>query len=182
MMLKSLVPGVEHAEEADLGSQVPGIASDLQQSGSAGVKEQVVDHPFVLQRERRQFPRQREDNVHVAGGQQLAVPRLKPALAGVALASGTMPVATRVVRDGSMSAIGALIAMATQRCGTAACDGEQHLFVLAVDPLATAFNEGLSCTANDVGHLQRWPVHAFCVCSSSPRIVSVSSGLPVALR
>src|SRR6516225_1176397 len=53
MMLESLVPSVEHAEEADLGSQVPGIASDLQQSGSAGVKEQVVDHPFVLQRERR---------------------------------------------------------------------------------------------------------------------------------
>jgi sigma-70-like protein len=51
-----------------------------------------------------------------------------------------------------------------------------------IDPLATAFNEGLSCTANDVGHLQRWPVHAFCVCSPSPRIVSASSGLPVALR
>jgi hypothetical protein len=39
MMLKSLVPSVEHAEEADLSSQVPGIAGDLQQSGSAGVKE-----------------------------------------------------------------------------------------------------------------------------------------------
>src|SRR5258708_39989089 len=39
MMLQLLVPSVEHAEEADFGSQVPGIASDLQQSGSAGVKE-----------------------------------------------------------------------------------------------------------------------------------------------
>ena len=34
MMLQSLVPGMEHAEEADLGSEVPGIAGDLQQ-GSA---------------------------------------------------------------------------------------------------------------------------------------------------
>jgi len=72
--------------------------------------------------------------------------------------------------------------MSTQRCGTAACDGQQHLFVLAVDPLATALNEGLSCIANDVGHLQRRPVHALCVCSPSPRMVSASSGLPVALR
>src|SRR5215467_5850320 len=39
MMLESLVLSVEHAEEADLDSQVPRIASDLQQSGSASVKE-----------------------------------------------------------------------------------------------------------------------------------------------
>ena len=59
---------------------------------------------------------------------------------------------------------------------------KQHLFVLAVDPLATAFNEGLSCIANDVGHLQRRPVHALCVGSPSPRMGRASSGLPVALR
>ena len=96
MMLQSLVPGMEHAEEADLGSKMPGIASDLQQSCSTGVKQQVIDQPFILQCERSQFPRQGEDDVHVAGGQQLPFPRLKPALAGVALASGAMPVATRV--------------------------------------------------------------------------------------
>ncbi len=105
MMLQALIPGVEHAEEANLGSKVPGIASDLLQSCSAGVKQQVVDQAFILQCQRSQFPRQGEDDVHVAGGQQLPLPRLKPALAGVALASWAMPVATRVVRDGSMSAI-----------------------------------------------------------------------------
>jgi len=81
-----------------------------------------------------------------------------------------------------MSAVRALIAMSTERGGAAARYGEQYLFVLSVNPLATALNEGLPCTANDVGHLQRWPVHAFCVCSPSPRMVSASSGLPVALR
>jgi len=29
MKLQALVPAVEHAEEADLGSKMPGIASDL---------------------------------------------------------------------------------------------------------------------------------------------------------
>jgi hypothetical protein len=31
---------------------------------------------------------------------------------------------------------------------------------LSVDPLTTALNEGLSCATNDLGHLQRRPVHA----------------------
>src|SRR5271169_863208 len=66
MMLQSLVPGMEHAEETDLGSQVAWIAGDLQQSCSTGVKQQVIDQLFILQCERSQFPRQREDNVHIA--------------------------------------------------------------------------------------------------------------------
>ena len=39
MMLQPLVPGMEHAEEADLGSQVAWVAGDLQQSCSTGAKE-----------------------------------------------------------------------------------------------------------------------------------------------
>src|ERR1022692_2186209 len=182
MMLQSLVPGMEHAEETDLGSQVAWIAGDLQKSCSTGVKHQVIDQPFILQCERSQFPWQGEDNVHVAGGQQLPLPRLEPAQAGVALTLGAVPVSTRVVRDDGMSAVRALIAMSAQRGGAAACDGQQHLLVLPADPLATALNEGLPGTANDVGHLQRRPVHALCVGSPSPRMGSASSGLPVALR
>ena len=182
MMLQSLVPGMEHAEEADLGSQVAWIAGDLQQGFSTGAKEQVVDQPFVLQCERSQFPRQREDDVHVAGGQQLPFPRLEPAQAGIALALGTMPVATRVVRDGGISAVRALIAMSAQRGGAATSNGQQNLLMLPGDPAATALNKRLPRTTNDVGHLQRRPVHALGVGSPCSRIVSASSGLPVALR
>src|ERR1035437_2578688 len=173
---------MEHAEETDLGSQMAWIAGDLQQSCSTGVKQQVIDHPFVLQGERSQFPWQGEDDVHVAGGQQLSFPRLEPAQAGVALATWAMPGAARVIRDGSMSAVRALIAMSTQRSGSAARDGQQHFLMLPADPLATAFKKSLPGTANDVGHLQRRPVHALCVGSPSPLMVSASSGLPVALR
>src|SRR5271167_1926682 len=48
MMLQPLIPGVQHAEETDLGAQMSGIASHFEQGCGAGVKEQVVDHPFVL--------------------------------------------------------------------------------------------------------------------------------------
>src|SRR5271154_2657696 len=39
MMLQSLVPGMEHAEEADLRAEVTRIAGDLQQGGSTGAKQ-----------------------------------------------------------------------------------------------------------------------------------------------
>src|SRR5882672_10565708 len=178
MMLQALIPGVEHAEEANLGSKVPGIASDLLQSCSTGVKQQVVDQPFILQCERGQFPRQGEDDVHVAGGQQLSLTRLEPAQARVALTLGAVPVTARVVGDGGrMSAAGTAITVSAQRGGAAACNGQQHLLVLPTDPLATAFKKRLPRITNDVGHLQRRPVHALCVCSPSPMIVSASSGL-----
>src|SRR6266571_4208841 len=122
MMLQSLIPSMEHAEEADLCAQVVGIASDLQQGFGTGVKQQLIDESFVLQCEWSEFPRQCEDYVYVAGGQQFPLPSLEPAQAGVALAPWTMPVTARVIRDGSMSAVRALIAMSTQRGGAAACD------------------------------------------------------------
>ena len=39
MMLQSLIPGIEHAEEADLRTEVTRIAGDLQQGPSTGVKQ-----------------------------------------------------------------------------------------------------------------------------------------------
>src|ERR1035441_8516704 len=112
MMLEPLVPGMEHAEEADLRAQVEGIASDLQQGGGAGLKEQVVDDALVLKREGSEFARQGEDEMHVAGGQQFPFACLEPAHTRVRLASWTVPVAARVIGDGGgMSAGGAAIAM-----------------------------------------------------------------------
>ncbi len=109
MMLQTLIPGMEHAEETDLCAKVPGIASDLQQSLSAGLKQPVIDHLLVLQSERSKLARQREDDMDVGCRQKLPFTRLQPALARVALALGTVPVTARVVRDGSVSAAQTLI-------------------------------------------------------------------------
>src|ERR1700736_6530045 len=110
MELQTLIPAMEHAEEADLGSKMPWIAGDLKQGLSAGVKEQVVDEPLVLQCERGQFARQSKDRVDIASGQQFPFARLEPASARAALASWAMPVPARVVGDpGRMSAAGAAV-------------------------------------------------------------------------
>ena len=159
-MLQTLVPGMEHAEEADLRAQMSRIARDLEQRCGTGPEQQAIDHLLVLQCKRSQFTRHREDRMDVAGRQQLALPLLEPADAGVALALRAVPVATRVVGDGRVSAAGALVAMATQSSRAATCDRSQHLLMLAVDPLAAAFDEALSGITNDVGQLHRRPAQA----------------------
>ncbi len=100
MKLEALIPGMEHAEEADLRAQVARIASDLQQGGGTCLEQQVVDHALVLKRESSEFTGQGEDQVHVASGQQFPLACLEPAHASVGLAARTMPVATRVIGDG----------------------------------------------------------------------------------
>src|SRR5271167_2766839 len=48
MKLQLLVPGVQHAEETDLGAQMSGIASDFEQGCGAGAEQQVIDELLVL--------------------------------------------------------------------------------------------------------------------------------------
>src|ERR1035438_7388098 len=81
-----------------------------------------------------------------------------------------------------MSAVGAAVAMSAQRGGATACDGQQHFSVLPVDPLVAVFNEGLSSTANNIGHLHERPAHELCLCPPGEENVRASSGLAVALR
>ena len=183
MMLESLVPGMEHAEETDLRAEVAGIVSDLKQGRGTGLEEQAVDHALVLEREWSEFTRQGEDEVHVAGGQQFLFAGLEPAQTRVRLASWTMPVATRVIGDGRRMSTGRTsIAMAAESGGAAACDREQDLLMLPGDPVAAAFHKGWTGSANNIGHLQRRPIYVRRICSPGAGRVSVSSGLAVALR
>jgi hypothetical protein len=110
MKLELLVPGMKHAEEADLGAKMSGVASDLEKSFCAGTKQQTIDQFFVLQGQRRQLRGQSKDDMDVGRGQQFAAPVLDPAFACAGLTLRAMAVATAVIGDGgTMSATGALI-------------------------------------------------------------------------
>jgi hypothetical protein len=50
--------------------------------------------------------------------------------------------------------------MPAEHSRAAAQDRIENLVVLPDDPAPAAFSEGLSRTADDVGHLQWQPVHA----------------------
>ena len=58
-----------------------------------------------------------------------------------------------------MPAAGAFIEMAAQCGGTTALNGSQHLDMLPTEPMAISLDEHFSRSADDIGHLQRWPAH-----------------------
>ena len=64
--MQVLSPGVQHAEEADLGAEMLGVGGDLQQRRGAGAEQQIVEHASCSARPAEQFVGQREDDVEVA--------------------------------------------------------------------------------------------------------------------
>jgi hypothetical protein len=48
MMLQLLIPRMQNAEEADLGTEVPGVCGNFDESLCAAAEQQSVDHFFVL--------------------------------------------------------------------------------------------------------------------------------------
>ncbi len=116
--------------------------------------------------------RKGEDLVYVAGRQEFLSARLQPAVAGLSLTLGAVPISARVVRDGAISTAGTLIAMPAERGGATTLDGRQDLAVLGGQLGAAAFDESLPRHADEIGHLQGWPVHL----GVSGRIVFLSRG------
>src|SRR5260370_33637798 len=96
----------------------------------------------------------------VARGEKFLTTRLEPTVASVGLTLRAVPIAAAVVRDGrTVPAVGALIEMPAQGGGATALDGSQYFDVLPGDPPAPAFDESASRGANQIGHLERRPVH-----------------------
>lgn len=97
MMLQLLIPGMENAEEADVGPEMFGIASDFDQRFSAGAEQQIVDHFLILQCQGRQEMRQREDDMNVARREEFLTARFDPTVTGVGLTLRAVPVSAGVV-------------------------------------------------------------------------------------
>ena len=68
MMFQLLIPTVEHAEEADFGAQMAGIAGPFEQRLGAGPEQEIVDDLLVLQGQRGEPPRKGEDDMDVTRG------------------------------------------------------------------------------------------------------------------
>src|SRR5258708_16155154 len=112
-----LIPSVQHAEEANLRTEMSRIASDFEKGFRTGAKQEIVDELLILQGQWCQLARQREDHMDVACREKLLATRCEPAVARPCLTLRTVPVAARVERDGAMSAASAFIEMAAERGG-----------------------------------------------------------------
>src|SRR5215510_1806942 len=119
--------------------------------------------------------------------QKLILTSRDPFIAGAVLTLGAVAVATAVIGNGTITAARTLVAMTAQNGSAAGCDGLQDLAVRPVNPAAMVLDEAVSLCANDIGHLQGWPVHFFS--SLRERLTwsrlekwSESSGLAIAWR
>jgi len=84
-------PGVQDGEESDLGSEAPGIGRHFEQGLGTGLEQQVEEWPGRSEGQRVQFVGQGEDDVEVAGVDEVALLRLEPSPAFLRLALGTAP-------------------------------------------------------------------------------------------
>jgi hypothetical protein len=99
----------------------------------------------------------------IASGQKFTLARLQPPIASVRLTLGAVPVSAGIERDDTMAAADTLVEMAAERCCAAALDRGQHFQVKPVQPGTIPFDEVPARAANQIGHLQRWPVHLLVV-------------------
>src|SRR5258708_36149823 len=106
-----LTPGMQHAEEADLCTEMLRIVRDLQKSFRTGAKQEIVDDLLVLQDQGSQMTRKCEDHMDVRCREKLLATRCEPAIASSCLTLRAMPISTRVVGDGAMSTASAFIEM-----------------------------------------------------------------------
>ena len=92
MMLEILAPGVEHAQKADLRTEVFGIGRYLQQSRGAGAEQEIVDDLLVLQSQPRKLVRQCKHDMHVADWQHFLAAFRQPLIAGIRLTLRAMSI------------------------------------------------------------------------------------------
>src|SRR5258708_7557496 len=154
-----LTPGMEHTEEADFCTEVFGIAGHFEESFCTGAKQEIVEDFPVLQDQRSQMTRKREDNMDVLRRKKFPATLFQPTFASSCLTLRAVAISTGVVGDGAMSAASALIEMPAERGGATPRNRQEHFDVLPGDPLTASFDKCVSRSADQIGHLEGRPAH-----------------------
>jgi len=154
-----LAPGMQHGEEADLGTQVLGIGRDGAQGIGCGSKEQVVDDSLVLISDRGDLLRECEDDVEVRTVQKLGLSIFDPLSPCERLTLWAMPVATAVVSDAPMLAGIASLNVAAERSGAASRDRLHDAPLRNRQRPLVLSTIGLTVAAEDIRHFELRTLH-----------------------
>ena len=104
--------------------------------------------------------RHAEDQMIVGRRQQLPLAGGQPPVAGVGLALRAVAIPAGVVKDGLMAAAVTLIAMPAERGRAAAFDGAEHFYLGPGQRVPVAIDESTARSADNVSHLEGWPLHS----------------------
>jgi hypothetical protein len=147
MQEQVLTPGMQDGDDTDLSSQVFGIGCDFQQGLCAGGEPQIVKQTRVFQGEHIELVGHGEHDMEIAGSQEFALSGHPPALAGLCLALGAVPVSARVIGDGAITARQASMAMAAEGSGAAALNGPECFALLKVEARSIPIQEAIAVRA-----------------------------------
>jgi len=120
VQMEVLPPGVEHHQEADLGTQVLRIPCNREQGLRGSPKKEAVNLSFVLKRYRADLIRESKDHVEILDLQEMRRFLIKPFGSGRSLTFRAMPITARVIRELHVPAVVALAFMATKSGGATA--------------------------------------------------------------
>jgi hypothetical protein len=144
---------VQDGEESDLGAEPRGFGSHFEKGLGTGLEQQIQQWPRRSERQRVQFMRHGENHVEVVGVKQVALLRFEPSPALLRLALGTASRSAGVIGVGCLVlAVGTLVLVSAQSCGTAALHGPIYLQLLIADSGLEAFQKLPSLRTDDVGH------------------------------
>ena len=98
-----------------------------------------------------------------------------------------MAIPAAVVREGRLRALVTAIAVPTERRGPTLRDRPEDAPMLPGHPGAVRLQDAIAMLAHDVGHLEGWPRHRWCIrrdrrAVSGPAIAIASSGFATACR
>ena len=105
MVLELTAPSMEDGHAADLGTEMLGVAGDIDKALRDGAKEQAIEGARIGQDKRAKVLGQGEYGVFVWRIQHFTLPLGEPRGTGDALAFWTVPVATGIISASLMAAV-----------------------------------------------------------------------------
>ena len=154
-----LAPGMQDTEETNFRAEVSRIARDFQKCFSTGTEQEIVEDVLVLQNQWRQPVGQCEDHMEVACREEFSSTRSDPPFPSTGLTLWAVAISAGIIRDGTMPTAGAFVEMTAEGGGTTPRNGQQYFDMRPPEPVAVSFDEGISRSTDDIGHLEGWPIH-----------------------
>jgi hypothetical protein len=154
MVLQVLAPGMEHADETDLGAEMARVGGDRAQRFGCRPEQDRVHRRLVLEGDLGGRRRQREDDVEIRHRQQFGLSLGQPCRTRWALAFRAMTVATRILGNADQAAVGTTLGTATELSCPARLDRAHDAALCSAKMTGTRLTIRLAVAAEDVRHLQ----------------------------
>jgi hypothetical protein len=135
------VPGVKDGGDASAGA-VEALGGDLEDDLGGEGEEVAVEEALVLEGERAESTREGYDDVEVADREAAGGAGLDPALLIEGLTGLAMPVTTRVVRGGRVTAAAAALEVTAELGGAAGGEAAEDLELLLGEPGTEGVEDG----------------------------------------